>query len=116
VQPPVPDGADVFAEIQWAPQPAKVQNTGTPGAPLYAWAGASTLGLSVPDKCRDDAINYVCARAHMKHSQAASDQSKASMFANAFLQSLNAQVQTATGNNPNLKRLPFAPANLGTAS
>lgn len=116
VFPPVAVGSTSWIEVQWVAQPVKVPNTGTPGAELYAMAGANATLLSIPDSHRDDLIHYVCARAHMKHSQAASDQSKAMMFGALFTGSINATVAALTGNNPNMKRLPMAPANLGSAS
>lgn len=111
-----PAAAGKWIELQHVVQPAKIPNTGSPGSEVYAWSGSNATKLTVRDEHRDDVINYVCARAKMKNTQSASDQSSAGMFSQLFLGSLNAKVQVATGNNPNLKRLPMQPANIGTAS
>lgn len=116
VHPPVGSAADVWVRMQWAVQPAKLPNTGTPGAPLYAFAGSNAQKLTVADEFKEDLVNYVCARVMQTNSQSADSQSKFTMFSGAFLNSINLKVQALTGTNPNLKRLPMAPNNLGTAS
>lgn len=116
VYPPNPIDVSTWIEIQWVVQPRKIPNTGAPGSELYAWAGSSTLGLTVADEHKDDLINYVVARAYMTNSQSTANQAMADRFAQLFLGSLNAKVQVVVGNSPNLKRLPMAPANIGTAS
>jgi len=104
----------VWARIAWIAQPAKIPNTGTPEAPLYAADGASTLRISLADQYVDDLVNYVVARANMKDTQWA-DGNKAAAFTNLFTGSLNAKVASLTGSSPNLTRLPFAPDPVGVA-
>lgn len=116
VSPAVPATPAVWAEVAYYAQPIPIPNTGTPGAELYAYAGASTTKLSIADEHLDDLVNYVAARAYMKNSQAAGHDAKAAMFTGLFVNSLNGAAAARTGVNPNLKRLPFAPEPTGAAA
>ncbi len=115
VTPPVHASTAVWVQAQYNAQPLRIPNTGTPSAELYLADGASTATIQLRDEFIDDLVNYVVARANMKEADWA-DNNKASYFTNLFLGSLNAKVQVATGHNPNLKRLPFAPEPVGAAS
>lgn len=116
VWPPVHSVTPVWVRMGWVVQPPKIPNTGTEGGgELYLASGASTETIKVRDTCLDELVFYTCARAHMSDSEAA-DPGKANYFAGAWMGMMNAKVEAATGVNPNLKRLPFAPAPLGTAS
>jgi len=115
VSPGVPASPAVWAELMFAAQPLKVPPGGVPGSPVYAIDGASALKLSVSDENVDDLVNYVVARCYMKQSNAGS-QDRAAHFTGLFTGSLNARVLALTGNNPNLKRLPFAQTPIGQAS
>lgn len=115
VSPGVPAGGNVWVEVAYTAQPARIPNTGTPGAELYAYSGPSTLKLSVADEFIEDVVNYVVARAYMKNAQYAGNDSRASTFASLFLNSLNGKVAALTGSSPNLKFLPFAPEPIGAA-
>jgi hypothetical protein len=115
VDPAVPPSQNVWAEIAWNAQPRKIPAGGDPGTPIYHYAGASAVTLSVHDEHIDDVVNYIVARALMKNS-GVTDDGRAGSFVSLFVNSLNAKVEVATGHNPNLKRLPLAPQPLGAAS
>lgn len=105
----------VWVRAAYTAQPAKIPNTGTFGAELYKWADANATLISIGDEHIDDLVNYVMARSWMRNSQNAGDPQKAATFGGAFLNSLNGKVAAITGNNPNLKKLPFAPEPVGQA-
>lgn len=116
VTPGVPADVPVWVRAAYTAQPAKIPNTGTPGSELYKWeGGTSTTLISIGDEHIDDLVNYVMARSWMRNSQNAGDPQKAASFGGAFLNSLNSKVAAITGNNPNLKKLPFAPDPVGQA-
>lgn len=115
VQPPVPTGGSQWIMLGYIAQPLLVPNTGTPGAELYAIDGGSTATISVDDIYGDDLVDYVCARAYSKNADFAGSDNKVVFFTNRFLSSLNLRITALTGNNPNLKRLPFAPEPIGAA-
>jgi hypothetical protein len=115
VTPGVPAGGNVWVELAYTAQPARIPNTGTPGAELYLDGGTNTTRLSVADEFIEDIVNYIVARAYMKNAQYAGNDQRASTFASLFLNSLNGKVAAQTGTNPNLKFLPFAPEPLGSA-
>lgn len=116
VNPGVP-ATGLWVEIAYTAQPARIPNTGTPGAELYkadgSGAGANTV-ISVDDEYVDDLTSYVAARLNAAELEWA-DAAKASAFASLFTQSLNAKVAAMSGANPNLSRLPFSAMPLGAA-
>ncbi len=105
----------LWVRAAYTAQPAKIPNTGTFGAPKYAWDGADNTLISIGDEHVDDLVNYVMARSWMRNSQNAGDPQKVAQFSGLFLQSINSKVAAITGNNPNLKKLPFAPEPVGQA-
>jgi hypothetical protein len=115
VQPAVPAGASQWLMLGYIAQPIAIPNTGTEAVPVYDHEGTSTVKLSVDDIHRDDLIDYVCARAYMKNADFAGNDGKVGFFTSRFLGSLNLRTTALTGNNPNLKRLPFAPEPIGAA-
>jgi hypothetical protein len=114
VTPGVHASTPVWVDAAFTAQPLKIPNTGTTGAELYRIDGGSTQTITIADEFIDDIVNGVVARANMKPVEWA-DANKASAFTAMFVSSLNAKVEAITGNNPNLKFLPFAPAPLGAA-
>ena len=116
VTPAVPATGSVWVRVAWAAQPARYANTGAPGSELYRYDGTSATKLNLRDEFIDDIVNYIVARAYMKNAQYAGNDQKASTFASLFTGSLNAKVTVATGHNPNLKFLPFAPEPIGSAA
>ena len=113
--PGVHASTQVWVEVSYTAQPIKVPNTGTPGSELYAVGGSSTTTLGVSDDMVDDLVNYIVARCLLKAGEGA-DPGRAAAFTQLFTGGLNAKVTALTGNNPNLKLLPFAPEPVGAAS
>lgn len=117
VTPPVHASTQVWVRMSYVAAPLAIPNTGTPESPVFHASGASTLAISVHDEHVDDLHDYMCARLLMKNSQfAASTGMSAASFVALFTSSINAKAATITGNNPNLKKLPFAPEPIGSAS
>lgn len=106
---------NVWAQIAYTAQPKRIPNPGTPGAELYRFDGANQTPISIGDEHVDDIVNYIAARSFMRNSQNAGDTGKAQQFAGMFLQSLNSKIAAVSGNNPNLKQLPFAQEPIGRA-
>lgn len=107
VTPPVPATGSVWVRAMFVAQPVKLT------AASYL-ADAVTV-IPLPDEHIDDLVNYIVARANMIDSEWA-DANKAAFFSGLFLNSLNGKVASASGSNPNLKKLPFAPQPLGAAA
>lgn len=107
--------APQWVEVAYTAQPIAIPNTGTAGSELYLFDGANTTKISIADEHIDDIVNYACARCYMKNAQFGSGVNAAA-FSALFTGSLNAKVIALTGNNPNLKRLPFAPEPIGEAA
>ena len=114
VYPPVHGSTLVWMRLAYTAQPLKIPNTGTAGAPLYAYVGSSTQTITIADEYLADLVNYVVAVMCMKPSEWA-DAAKGSAFAGMFTGSLNAKVLAITGSNPNLQFLQFAPTPAGRA-
>lgn len=115
VFPGAPADQDVWIEIAYTAQPAKIPNTGEPGAELYLWGGSSTTLISISDEMVDTLMYYVAARCTLKSGEGA-DPMRAAQYTQLFIADINAKVTAITGNNPNLKMLPFAPEPIGAAS
>lgn len=75
---------------------------------LYGVFGSSTAVIGISDVYLDELVNYVVARAYMKDSEYG-DPKNAQLYSQMFVSSINALAQLATGQNPNLSFLPFAP-------
>ncbi|HWH83243.1 MAG TPA: DUF6682 family protein [Burkholderiaceae bacterium] len=104
----------MWVEIAFTAQPIKIPAGGAPGAEIYGAGGSSAVTISVADEFADDLTDYIVARTNMRETEWA-DATKATAFAQRFMNSLNAKVTALTGNNPNLKQLPFAPDPIGRA-
>lgn len=115
VFPGVSGAALRWVRVAYAAQPIKIPDGGAAGSELYAYGGSNTTVISVSDDHIDDLVNYVCARAFMKNAQFAGNGPNAQAYTALFTGSLNAKVTAITGNNPNLKQLPFAPEPIGAA-
>ena len=115
VTPPVHASAQVWATLSYNAEPIRIPNNGAPGSEMYLADGASATTIQVRDEFIDELVYYVVARANMKDAEWA-DSNKAAHFTNLWLGSINAKVIALTGNNPNLKRLPFAPEPIRRAS
>lgn len=112
VDPPVRTGATVWVRAMYCAQPAKVPNAGDED---YTAAGVNATLISIGDEFLDELVHYVCARAHLSSSELA-QQTAYAAFAGLFTAAINAKASVLTGTNPNLKRLPFAPEPIGSAS
>lgn len=108
-------GPQRWLRMAIAAMPKALPNTGEPEAELYGLDSTSTTKISIPDEYLDALVNYTVARRLLTLSDPAS-QAKAGAFASLFTSFINAKVQSLTGNNPNLKALPLAPAPLAQAS
>ena len=117
VTPPVPAAGQTWARVSWVALPTAIVNTGTPGAELYAWAGANAALLGVPDQHTDDLLYYTVARLLMENAQlAGATGMSAQQYVDMFVASINATSVAIQGHNPNLKTLPFAPSPIGAAT
>lgn len=117
VLPGVHASTPVWARVAYVAAPLAIPNTGTPGAPVYHAAGSSEVTISVHDEHIDDIADYCCARLLMRNTQFSSATGMTSAgFVALFTASINAKATTIMGYNPNLKRLPFAPAPVGAAT
>ena len=115
VSPPIGATA-VWVEASFMADPVLIPNTGTDIAPLYGMDGASVATITVDDKYTDDLVNYVLARCQFKDADWAMAPGSAASYMQLFVTSINSQVQAITGNNPNLKTLPFSPQYPAAAS
>ena len=100
--PPITNATPVWAEIAYIFEPPTI-----PYGSQYSYSGTDTTKTNVPDRLTDDLVHYVIARASFKDSN---DPSMITIFqasSQAFLSSINAQVEALTGHNPNLQVLPF---------
>jgi hypothetical protein len=96
-----------WVELAWCVAP-KATLFGAVGSERYAIGGSDTTTIQVGDEHTDDLVNYIVARANMAPNEWA-DAQKGAAFSSAFLNSVNARIAALTGNNPNLRVLPFAP-------
>lgn len=106
VYPPLAAGG-AWVEASLIAAPKDVPLPQAPGD--YAHNGASEQAISLDDRWLDDLVNYILARAWMKDAEGAANAANVQLYTGLFINSINAQVQALTGQNPNLKLLPFAP-------
>lgn len=112
VSPPVHASTPVWLEVQWMREPRRISDAGASATGFLRYAadgsgiGASDL-MGIRDAQIEDAMHYCIAAALLKGSKNTQNLPKAQVHANAFLASLNAQVQALTGTNPKLVLLPF---------
>jgi hypothetical protein len=120
VNPGIPaSGGPWWVRAKLAMNPAKI----TPGAPRNGTARYDSAGagagaadrISLDDEYIEPLVNYVVARANLMDQDFA-NAGKAQAFTTLFMSWLNAKITSITGNNPNLKALPLAPAPLARAS
>lgn len=114
VYPPLPAATSWWLELAYLIEPTPITLPAV-GVSLYAADGSNATVVSVDDTFVDDLLNYMLARAHGKESESAGNAQLASYYTQAFLASINAQATVATGVNPNLQMLPFAPEVPGAA-
>lgn len=97
-------------------QPPQIPAGGEPGSEVYRVDGGSSQAITIDDEHADLNLHYVLARCFMRNSQNAGDVDKASLHTTTWIGLMNSKVAAVTGNNPNIKRLPFAPQPVGQAS
>ncbi|WAC72074.1 hypothetical protein OU995_21255 [Roseateles sp. SL47] len=115
VEPGVPAGR-LWVDLSYIAEPDQIPAGGEKGAELYRLDGANDTEISLSNENADDLVNYICARAYLKRADAAAEDGRAGQYVSLFTASINARVAALTGTNPNLKRLPFAPQPVGSAS
>lgn len=105
VSPGVTNG---WIEIEWMANPTPLPGGGAPAAEKYIVGGAeASRVLGIPDQYAEDLHNYIVAVALLKGSKNTANVPKAQLHASLFMQSINAQAQAISGQNPNMKALPF---------
>lgn len=113
VYPPVP-AAGLWVELSLIASPADVPLPASDAD--YAEDSDSTQAISLDARWADDLLNYILARAWMKDAEEAANAANVQLYTSLFINSINAQVAALTGQNPNLKTLPFTPDVPGAAS
>jgi hypothetical protein len=116
VTPGVPSDTAVWLDVSLKAPPKAIADGGAPGSEIYKLGGSSTTEVGVDDQYEDELYHYVVAYLLMSNSAAQGAMARASVHAQAFTTSINMLAQLATGHNPNLQRLPFAPDVPGAAS
>jgi hypothetical protein len=100
---------DVWIQIEWMANPTPLPAGGAPASEKYVVAGSeASRVLGVPDQYAEDLHNYVVAMALLKGSKNTQNLPKAQTHAQMFIASINAQAKAISGQNLNLKVLPFA--------
>lgn len=116
VSPGVPAATAVWVDILLVAPPKVITDGGAPGSEVYAYQGGSSEVVGIDDQYEDELWNYCVAYLLLSDAKSQAAMARASMHAQAFTSSINSLVNTLTGNNPNLKVLPFAPEVPGGAS
>lgn len=116
VAPAVPAAPEVWVDVSLPAPPKPVTAGNAPGSERYAYSGSNTDLVGLDDQYEDELWNYCCAYLLMSEAKAQGALTRASMHIQAFNASINSMAQQATGHNPNLKALPFAPEPAGAAS
>lgn len=96
-------------------QPIPVPYSGTPESPQYGATGNSTYKIPLADEYANPLVNWIVARSNARDTEWA-DGNKATYFSGLVLEFLNGKVAAVTGNNPNLRKLPFAPQPVAQAA
>lgn len=116
VSPGVPSATDVWVDVSVVALPLVIPDGGEPGSEIYADEGISTQVVGIDDTWEDELWNYTVAYVLLSDSKAQAAMVRAQQHAQAFMASINLWAQQLTGQNPNLKTLPFAPEPQGQAS
>lgn len=116
VMPAVPVTPEVWVDVSLPAPPKPIEAGGAPGSELYAYSGDNTDTVGVDDQYEDELWNYCCAYLLISEAKAQGALARAAMHVQAFNASINSLAEQATGHNPNLKALPFAPEPAGAAS
>ncbi len=116
VSPGIPATTNVWVELHWIAQPTLIPPGGVRGAEIYKSDGSNDTLIGVHDENFDELVNYTAARAFLKDSTNQAGMARAAAHTQLFVASINARVQQATGQNPNLKTLPLMGEPMAAAS
>lgn len=116
VDPPVQNLVPVWVDVTLVCTPPPIPDGGNPGEELYGADGDSDQLVGVDDQYEEELWNYAVAYLLLSNAKTQAALTRASLHASAFNSSINAIAAALTGQNPNLKRLPFAPDIPGAAS
>lgn len=118
VSPPVPSTGAVWVDVQLVAPPKAIPDGGNAGNELYTYDATtpSTQVVGIDDQYEDELWNYCCAYLLLADAKSDASMARAQLHAQAFTGSINSIVAQLTGQNPNLKTLPFAPEVPGAAS
>lgn len=116
VSPAIPSGSSVWVDVLLIAPPKVIQDGGEPGSERYSYEGTSNETVGVDDLYEDELWNYCVAYLLLSDAKSQQAMVRATLHAQAFTSSINSLVNSATGHNPNLKVLPFAPEVPGAAS
>lgn len=116
VVPPVPSSPEVWVGVSLVAPPAPIAEGGAPGNERYSYTGASTDTVGLDDQFEDELWNYCVAYLLLSDAKSQNALNRAAVHVAAFNASINSMAQALTGQNPNLKQLPFAPEVTGAAS
>jgi hypothetical protein len=118
VSPPVPGTGAVWVDVQLVAPPQAIPDGGPPGSELYAYDDStpSTQAVGIDDQFEDELWNYCVAYLLLADAKSQESMARAQLHAQAFMGSINSLAASLTGQNPNLKTLPFAPDVPGAAS
>lgn len=114
--PAVPSATAVWVDLTLVAPPKAIDDGGDPGSELYAWSGSSTTAVGIDDQYEDELWNYAVAYMLLGNAKSQNALVRANVHVQAFNGSINSLAQQLTGQNPNLKTLPFAPEVAGAAS
>lgn len=110
-------GGAVWVDMRLSAPPAPIPDgSGSAGSESYRFDGGSTQIVGMDDRYEDELWNYCCAYLLLSEAKAQGALNRAAIHVQAFNASINSLAEQATGHNPNLKALPFAPEVPGAAS
>jgi len=106
VEPAVPADTAVWVRAAFTAKPPELALPTLDDTDTFKVDGTSDATVGLPDEAVPDVHAYMVARLLFKESKWA-DPAKAARFTELFTGSMNTKVETLTGSNPNLKRLPL---------
>ena len=116
VMPAIPAATAVWVDVSITAPPKQIDDGGDPGSEKYGWSGSSTDVIGIDDQYEDELWNYAVAYMLLGNAKSQNALVRANVHVQAFNGSINSLAQQLTGQNPNLKTLPFAPEVPGAAS
>lgn len=116
VTPAIPATPSVWVDVSITAPPKPIEDGGDHGSESYSWSGGSTASVGIDDQYEDELWNYAVAYLLLGNAKSQNALARANVHVQAFNGSINSLAQQLTGQNPNLKTLPFAPEVPGAAS